>query len=350
MLNSMMLSGNMWTTIINFFADWIVNYGWAIVVFTICLKLVLAPLDILQRVASNKQARVNNALKPEMDALQAKYGNNREKLNQEQNKLYKKYNVNMAGICLPMLISLVLTLVIFFTLFSSIRSWGNDNMFSSYNELDKTYVSASINAQDTDEYKALTTDEEKAEYVYDYSINAVKEKYDDISKRNSWLWIKNVWKSDTNTSQFVDFDKYAKHLKLSEEEKSLAKERYNAIVGTIQTEEGESNGYYILIVLAALVTLATQLLSAKLSTPSGQKLNVMNKVMMAVLPISMFIFAMTSNAVFTLYIITNSIMSAIISTILTLIMRKKNKNSDSESILLKKKNVEVVEYSRNYKK
>jgi len=44
----------------------------------------------------------------------------------------------------------------------------------------------------------------------------------------------------------------------------------------------------------------------------------------------------------------NSVMTAIISTILALAMKKKN--GDDNEIILPKKNVEVVEYSRNYKK
>ena len=79
-------------------------------------------------------------------------------------------------------------------------------------------------------------------------------------------------------------------------------------------------------------------------------MNTMNKVMMAIIPISMLIFAYTSNVVFTLYIITNSLMATIISTIISLLMRRINKGKTDKEIILKKKNVEIMEYSRNYKK
>ncbi len=352
MLNSVsnILSGNLWTTIINFFADWIVNYGWAIIVFTICLKLVLSPLDVFQRIASQKQARVQAAMKPEMDALQAKYGADRERLTQEQNKLYKKYNVSMGGVCLPMLISLIVTLLVFFTLFSSIRSWGNEKLYSSYNEIDTAYVTATADAVETDEYLALTTDEERQAYINEYVTEIVSAKYTELSKSNSWLWVKNVWKSDTKTSQFVDFNAYADNQGLEGTLRDEAKVRYDIIVEAIQADEGSTNGYYILIILAVAVSFLTQYLSTKLSAPKGQKLNTMNKVMLCVLPISMAIFASSSNVVFTLYIITNSVMSALISTIITLITRRINKDKKPEEILLSKRNVEVVEYSRNYKK
>ena len=83
-------------------------------------------------------------------------------------------------------------------------------------------------------------------------------------------------------------------------------------------------------------------------TPKGQKLNTMNKVMFGGIPLTMLSWAMTSNVVFTLYIIANSIMTAIITTVLTFVMKPKNGKEDD--VIIPKKNVDVVEYSRNYKK
>ena len=117
----------------------------------------------------------------------------------------------------------------------------------------------------------------------------------------------------------------------------------------VEKENPGDNGYYVLIILAGVISFLTQFLSAKLMTPKGQKLNTMNKVMFGVIPITMIILAMSSNVVFTLYVIVNSLMTAIISTIITLITKKRNKLKPEE-ILLKRKNIEVVEYSRNYKR
>ena len=282
-------------------------------------------------------------MQPELAAIQQKYGNNKEKLNQETAKLYKKHNVSMGGMCFTMLITMVLTMVIFFTLYGSLRSYGEDKLYSTYAELDKSYQDAQVyvveNAAD------FTTEKEKEEYVY----NIVKEKYKDQSERNSWLWVKNVWKSDTNVDQLVDFDDYADYKNFNKEEKSIAEDRYDFISKVVEKENPGQNGYYVLIIVAAAISFLTQFLSAKLMTPKGQKLNTMNKVMFAIIPITMVILAFTSNVVFTLYIIVNSVMTAIISTILSLIMKNKNKNQPEE-VLLKKKNIEVVEYSRNYKR
>lgn len=300
----------------------------------------MTPLDIFQRQSAKKQARVNAIMQPEMQELQKKYANNRERLNQEQAKLYKKYNINLGGMCLSMLLTLGVTLLVFFTLFSSLRAIGNEKLYDSYKVLDNVYTSkyAEVKAEDL-------TQDQKDELVVE-----IKAEYEKLSEQNSWLWIKNVWVSDTNVSQFVSFDSYASHMGYDGEDKTLAESRYNFITSTIDGEETQQNGYYILIILAVLVSFGTQYLSSKLLTPKGQKLTTMNKVMMAIIPLSMVMFAFSSNAVFTLYIIMNSLMSAIISTSITLIMNKNNKGKTDEEIVLKKKNVEVVEYSRNYKK
>ncbi len=342
MLNSisLLLANNFWAIIIDFFADWIVNYGWAIIVFTICLKLVLSPLDIIQRLQSQKQASANAAMQPEMEELKAKYGNDRDKLNQETTKLYKKYNVSIGGMCFTMLITLLISVVVLFTLYSSIRSYGEEKLYTTYQELDTAYVQAEEN------YATIETDLSMDEYV----ATVVQDKYDELSEQNSWMWIKNVWKSDTNTSQFVDFAAYADHYGLADEKRELAQARYDNIVSIIVGDGNDVNGYYVIIILAVLVSFLTQFLSAKLLSKKGQKMNMMNKIMMVVIPLTMLILALTSNVVFTLYVIVNSLMTAIISTILTLIIRSKNKNSKDGDVLLKKKNVEVVEYSRNYRK
>ena len=343
MLNSvsLLLASNFWTTIIDFFAKAIVNYGWAIIVFTICLKLVLSPLYILQRVSSQKQSRVMAVIQPEINALQEKYKNDREKLNQETNKLYKKYKVNVGGMCITMLVTMAISLIVLFTLYSSIRSYGTEKLYTTYQELDNAYIAAES------EYSTLTdTDLTQEEYI----DQAIILKYDELSKQNSWLWIKNVWKSDTNTSQFVEFDDYADHFNLEGEDRELAKARYDSITSTIVGDGKDNNGYYLIIIFAVLVSFLTQFLSTKLLAPKGQKMNLTNKIMMAVIPITMLILAMTSNVVFTLYISTNSVMAAIISTIISLVLRRINKGKNDKDILMKSRNIEVVEYSRNYKK
>ena len=192
MVTSTILASNFWRVIINSFANWIGNYGWAIIVFAIVLKIIMSPLDILQRVSSAKQSRMMSAMQPEVDELKRKYADDPQRLNQEQNKLYKKYNSNAGGMCITMLITLGISLAVFFTLYGSIRSYGNDKLYETYHSMDQAYVQAETECD-------ASWDEEK---INEYIANKVQEQYEAQKKQNSWLWVKNVWKSDTKTSQF----------------------------------------------------------------------------------------------------------------------------------------------------
>ena len=335
---SLILGGNMWHSIISWFASWITNYGWAIIVFTIALKLIMSPLDVYQRITSKKQQKFMNVMQPELQAIQQKYGNDKNRLNQETAKVYKKYNFNMGGMCLSMLLTLGLSMVIFITLFSSLRSFGDKKLYESYDQLNSAYVEVvgDKSIKDLSENDIVNLNER------------IAIEYKDLEKQNSWLWVKNVWKKDSKESQFIDFETYAEKKGVTGEAKDELYLRYNFITTRIDGDQTSPNGYYILIILSVAISFVTQWLSQKLTMPKGQKLNSMNKIMMGIIPLTMLIFAFTSNVVFTLYIIVNSIMTAIISTILALTM--KSKKGKDEDIVLPKKNVEVVEYSRNYKK
>ena len=341
MLSSMILKFDLWHSLIGWFASWIGNYGWAIIVFTIALKLVMSPLDIYQRISSKKQQKFMSVMQPELQAIQTKYANDKNKLNQETAKIYKKHNFSVGGMCLSMLLTMGLSMVVFFTLFSSLRSFGDKKLVESYNRLDTAYVQT----VDSDAYKNAATDEEKENVLR----IAIKAEYKNVSKENSWLWVKNVWKKDSNESQFIQFESYAKSQGLNGTEKDAAKERYDYIITQIDGEKADANGYYILIVLCVVISCLTQWLSMKLTMPKGQKMTTMNKVMLAIIPLTMLILAFSSNVVFTLYIIINAIMTAAISSVLALTMNRKKDDKDGD-IVVQKKSSTVVEYSRNYKK
>ena len=104
-----MLANVLWQDLLNAFGwvlAWIYsvipNYGIAIILLTLAIRLVLLPLGIKQI----KSMQNMQALQPKIKELQKKYKNNKEKLNQEQMRLYKEAGVNPLGGCLPMLLTL----------------------------------------------------------------------------------------------------------------------------------------------------------------------------------------------------------------------------------------------------
>ena len=78
------------------------NYGWAVIVFTLIMRLILMPLDI----KSKQSMKRMNDVKPQLDAINKKYAKDKEKLNQKTQELYKKEKINPLAGCLPMLIQL----------------------------------------------------------------------------------------------------------------------------------------------------------------------------------------------------------------------------------------------------
>ncbi len=88
--------------IINFIYSLVSNYGVAIILFTIIVKLILLPLNIRSQKAMKKQQKIQ----PIMAELQKKYANDQEKLQREMMKIYRENNISMTGGCLPLLIQM----------------------------------------------------------------------------------------------------------------------------------------------------------------------------------------------------------------------------------------------------
>lgn len=90
------------------------NYGWAIIIFSILIKVVLYPLTR----KSYQSMRKMQELQPKMAALKEKYKKDPQKMNQETMKLYKQHGVNPMGGCLPLL----LQMPVLFALFNLFRT------------------------------------------------------------------------------------------------------------------------------------------------------------------------------------------------------------------------------------
>ncbi|MCX7715476.1 MAG: YidC/Oxa1 family membrane protein insertase [Clostridia bacterium] len=88
--------------LINMIYKYVQNYGLAIIIFTVIIKLVLLPLTVKSQKSMKKQQK----LQPALAELQKKYANDKEKLQLEMMKLYKENDVSMSGGCLPMLVQM----------------------------------------------------------------------------------------------------------------------------------------------------------------------------------------------------------------------------------------------------
>ena len=143
-------------SILEWIYTWVGNYGWAIVIFTLLIRLVLLPLDI----KSKKGMRAMTRVQPKVQALQKKYANDKEKLNLKLNELYRKEHVSPTAGCLPLLISMP----ILFIMFAAMRNMGNEQT-----------IQMILHIMETGEVPAM----------------------------EGWLWIKNVFQPDSFMSTIM---------------------------------------------------------------------------------------------------------------------------------------------------
>ena len=100
---------NLFGYLLNFLYNLFNNYGIAIIVFTILLRIILIPITVSQQKSMKKNAKVQEKMKE----IQKKYKNNPEKLNQETIELYKREKVSPFSGCLSSIIQKILIISVF---------------------------------------------------------------------------------------------------------------------------------------------------------------------------------------------------------------------------------------------
>ena len=100
--------------ILNFIYGIVNNYGLAIIIFSVLLKLLLLPLSIKQQKTMKKTAKIQGKIKK----LQEKYKNDQERMNKEMMAVYKEENLSPFSGCL----SSIIQIVILFAMFGLVRS------------------------------------------------------------------------------------------------------------------------------------------------------------------------------------------------------------------------------------
>lgn len=134
------------------------NFAVAVFMFTLFIDVLLIPLSIKSQKSSVQQMRI----KPKMDEIRRKYGDDRQKLAEAQQKLYQDEGVSMSGGCLPMLIRLVIMMSIYSLILSPL-----------------TFMAGADNSKATNVYNALSTSMTELE-------KEDEARFKEISKEISW--------------------------------------------------------------------------------------------------------------------------------------------------------------------
>lgn len=394
----------MWEAILNAFKGGLGSYMYAVILIAVLVRIVFSLVDIINKKVTMKNSGLMAKMKPELDAIQKKYGYDQKLMSQKQNEIYRKYQFNMMSTCLPMLITMALQFTVFLTLWTSLQNVANYNIVKKYEDMKNIYANVvalnekTITFADGDEVKIElnenklvfvnetqntteefevqndftneavynmihkyvdegTTENPNTEYVgtelskklVTIAQNMAEENY--LENQESFLWIKNIYKAESPTSPLFTEKEVKNYLSkfYSKEEKAIEKEKdyegkiFNFVVtnGIGQKKLG-SNGYYILTVLAVVVSFLSIWLSNKMMKGVGTAQN-QSKIMYIIMPVLMGIFTFMYTSLFAVYIIVGQLMMMILTPLTTIIVKKWLAHDTAKQ---KEKTEVVVDYRR----
>jgi len=126
--------------IIKWLIDGCHSIGLGIILFTLILKLITLPFDIISRVSTKKNSLKMKKMRPQLEKLQRQYANDKALYNQKMQALYKKEGYSMFATCLPMIV----TIVIFIIVINQFTAYSRYTNLSMINNMAKSYTDAVV--------------------------------------------------------------------------------------------------------------------------------------------------------------------------------------------------------------
>ena len=336
----------LWPKIISGINDGLLSFGWTIVLFTLIVKIAMSPFDFLMRWNSKKTTLIQKKLKPQVDKINKKYANDRNKANIQTQALYKREGLNIYSTCLISILYLTLTIVVFFTLFADLRKYAAYEVVNQYEIMEQKYDA--VLAETGNETQAS----EAAAVVW-------KE------NKDGWLWIDNIWRADTQTNPMPTYAALksivssGKYKSVTERFKDINEEKYAKVTNAAVNSENRGwNGYYILAILAVGLTFLSQFISElgnKVETKKKERVNKFYqpaeekdkssavassgtmKIMKYILPVIMAVFVITSSAAFGIYIVVSSAASILINLLINYLVKLTTKKQEAETLAVLEK-------------
>lgn len=358
-------------TINNALGGGVASFGWTVVLFTVILRLILSPLDIWQKVISRRNNKAMERMKPQLEALQARYADDKQRLQQEQMALYKKEKYSTMGMCLPTIV----TFVVFFVVFAGFRQMVGYQFAKDYKECVKAYntsIAEQIEAnkdadyiEDNGDGKWDIDDVAKTESGADFYAAAKKNAQhavynvyyseDQVTIR-SFLWIKNIFVSDNWAQAVPDFATVTGQKGMATSKLTgITIDEYNDVMAKVlgtggYGKDGKWNGLLILPILSiALSFLSTKLLSGSQAQPPAPPQDAQGegaekaksqqqtmKMMQYVMPIMMGVFALFYSGAFALYMFTSSLCAILFQLTFNLIAKLVDKSREGASGVAKR--------------
>lgn len=349
----------------------VASFGWTVVLFTVILRLILSPLDIWQKVISRRNNKAMERMKPQLEALQARYADDKQRLQQEQMALYKKEKYSTMGMCLPTIV----TFVVFFVVFAGFRQMVGYQFAKDYKECVKAYntsIAEQIEENKDADYIVDNGDgkwdiddvqktQEGADFYAAAKKNAQHAVYnvyyseDQVTIR-SFLWIKNIFVSDNWAQAVPDFATVTGQKGMATSKLTgITIDEYNDVMADVlgtggYGKDGKWNGLLILPILSiALSFLSTKLLSGSQAQPPAPPQDAQGegaekaksqqqtmKMMQYVMPIMMGVFALFYSGAFALYMFTSSLCAILFQLTFNLIAKLVDKSREGASGVAKR--------------
>lgn len=151
------------------------------------------------------------------------------------------------------------------------------------------------------------------------------------SENQSFLWVKNIFMPDSATAHPIEekWDSFVSTHSYDTTKGTMSEEDYQELIYKLDKEKTAPNGYYILVVLTALTSFLTQVISSKtqkaqmeLQSVDGQGAQT-QKIMKWMMPIMMAVFAFMYTAAFSIYIVLSSVISILTTLLINSIVVKK---------------------------
>lgn len=359
--------------------NWLGNYGWTIILFTLILRLLTLPLDFWQKYSMKKNSKIMEEITPIMQKIDKAYGDNPQAANTEKQKLMKKYRYNPMASCLPTLV----TMVVFIIMFQGLNNCSSTLNIQVYQNIQKAYLTEYynvINEYGTAESQVVDLNGNKVTYIY-YAQHkeeftgeektALEQGYQEINQkaqkqarksailsfeenREGFLWIKSLWRSDNwqkvmpeNLNSFAGalsgnsnidglttekiYEDIYKAFENPEscfdmEDATQALE-YEEVKSSLGYGSGMWNGLLILPVLAIALSMFTTFIGNKNQGTLGtgaqaESAKSQQKTMMFIMPIMMGVFALFYSAAFALYLVASNIINILFNFVETPIINK----------------------------
>ena len=377
-LSGLAAPNDLWSILINWIKGGVGNLGWTILLVTIMVKAITLPLDFVSKLQQKKQTLIQQKCSPEVKKLEKKFGNDRQRLQVQTNAVYKREGLKMGTSCIVMLVNMILTMVIFFTFFGSLRDMSAYEAVNQYERVESAY-SDTFYAEMMDKYSNIESAEQAEVWIGQYQdknkyieahtgateedwlafVDANKDTIKAITEKSSkaaidkwndvkadWIWVKNIWVADATISPFPSYDELVKMAGSAGKEyksyveENINKDNYNQIAGLIQSNETKNNGFYILAILAGVITYLSQFISdghnklknkkAKLISDQANPTGTAMKVMKFMLPVLMVTFVLTSSASFGIYMLASNVSSIALGELVSLIVNAMTKKKQLE--------------------